>query len=89
MQRITNTMLYGAFARYRYAADALELNTEGLSLQLGGPSTNVEYRVWVSGGYEAPGTIDGWIGSTKREAYETLMHLSRAFEAVTYRNESL
>lgn len=86
MQRITNAALRGAFARYRHAADALELNIEGLSLQLGGPSTDMEYRVWVSGGYEAPGTTDGWIGSTKREAYETLMHLSRAFEAVTYRH---
>ncbi len=79
--RITNADINGAIERYIRITKTLGFKVEGLTYQQGGPRTDCSYRLYV-GGSAAPGTINGYIGETKREAYETIHTLCVAFEDV-------
>jgi len=85
MNRITNADIAGVVARYARIAKTLGFNVEGLEFQPGGPNTNVSYRLWIEGNYAAPGTSNGYLGETKREAYNTIYTLCLAFEDVYWK----
>lgn len=58
---------------------------ETLTVQMGGPSTNVSYRLLRDGGSRGFITTgDGWIGETSREAYLKLTAIRDTLYAVKY-----
>lgn len=95
--RISKAELEAQFNRYARAVEALGIKEEGHELTLVSGSAyygNSFKAVWESeehGGHKnGPGTyFNGFIGWTKREAYDALGYISRALEDVLwYRNLS-
>jgi hypothetical protein len=89
---IKNSDLEAAFGRYARSLAVMKPAPKAghtLTLIHGSKPNGQSYRaVWrddVSGGWsQGPGTVDGHLGMTKREAYNTLRHLARAFEDAGY-----
>ena len=89
--KITETELIDMFNRFERAARRAGFQTTDptLVLHLGQPSVGQAFRMFLrdseSGGLSTlPMTNDeGWIGNTRREAYEALLHMARTLEALT------
>lgn len=85
--RVTKAELDGAFERYTRAASRLEwTDAPGrYELRVGSKVYGVAYRVWwVLDGtrqlVNPPGAVDGYLGTTKREAMDALHTMARCFE---------
>lgn len=97
INRITKRSMDAAFERYSRAVDSLGMNKSDhrLAYMEGSKVNGVSHKlVWIHvqhGGYSgAPGTdVNGFIGMTKREAYETMSTIARALEDVAFRNYEL
>lgn len=90
MQRITKVMLEGAFKDYVHELNTAGVDTKGLKLAHGSKANGNPFRAIsmdsASGDYtSAPGAeFGGFIGWTKREAYDTLRYMSRVLGDVRY-----
>jgi len=85
MRTITNQDLNAAFARYHHALWALGIEAGTLALINGSKTYGNSFKaVYVdpeNGGHrDAPGTFSGYLGMTRRETYDSLQNLARAFE---------
>lgn len=97
MRRITAEDMKMSFERYRRALESLDITKPDhrLEYQTGSRANGVSYKVvWThvtSGGHSnAPGTdFGGYLGFTRREAFETLNTISRTIEDVAFRNYEL
>lgn len=92
--RITNSELYAAAARYQLALANAGMGVTGLRLIMGSKTYGNSYRyVYVDpetgGQTRAPGAghSNGFIGWTKREAHDTLHAMARVLEDVNYQRE--
>lgn len=86
-QRITNADLYTVLGRYVRACERLEMVPEGgFRLYRSGSSYELYSVVGINA---APGTSAGWLGSTKREAYDTLMTMALTLESVLHHTDQL
>lgn len=82
--RVSKADIISALERYRRNWEAMGFELE-LTYQEGTPSSGIAHRVFVEGGFAAPGTGDrGYIGFSKTEAYETLNAISRTLEDLSH-----
>lgn len=86
-QRITNADINAVLGRYVRACQRLEMvPPEGFRLR----RSSTSYELYsVVGTNAAPGTHMGWLGSTKREAYNTLMTMALTLEAYLHHTNQL
>lgn len=90
--RYTKSDLDAAFQRYIRSIEGLPRAEGKLALFEGSKTYGNPFKVViidpVGGGHlHAPGTYDGLLGLTKREAVEALQHLARAFEYMSTAEE--
>ena len=89
--QITKQDLNAAFERYDRALRALGFN-HLLTLQEGSKTHGRAYRLFRTfrgqNQYEALGTVNGYLGMTKREAWDMLHSLARTMEDVKYFREN-
>lgn len=89
--RVSKEMLQMRFKHYAHVIEGAGLSTEGLSLIHGskhfGNSFKVVFVDPETGGHSsAPGSeFGGFIGWTKREAYDALSYMARVIEDIAYR----
>lgn len=86
-QRITNEDLTAVLGRYVRACDRLDMIPDG-GFQFIRSTGSYELRS-VKGMGAAPGTDAGWLGSTKREAYKSLMTMALTLEAYLHHIKAL
>jgi hypothetical protein len=88
MTRITRKDLDAATAAYVRALASAGILRHPTQLQIGSKVNGVAYRMMfiVEGGglSEAPGTSNGYLGMTAREAYDALHAITRTIEDVLY-----
>lgn len=85
MNRITEEQLNGVLVRYVRALDSLGMLQGGLRLIAGSKTNGRAYRLFfLDSGMAAPGTLNGFLGWTKREAYDTLYAMVLTLEAVNF-----
>lgn len=90
--RITRVDLDAAVVAYRNALESVGALRFPLQLQIGSKTSGIAYRVMFiandSGGLSAaPGTSNGYLGMTAREAYDTLWTMTRTLTDVQYERE--
>lgn len=90
-QRITNADINAVLSRYVRACQRLEMVPDnGFTCRRGSKTYGNAYRLFsTEGEWPAPGTVNGYLGTTKREAYDTLMTMALTLEAVLYRTDKL
>lgn len=90
-RRITRTDLNTAVTAYGNALESAGALRAPLQLQIGSGTTGIAYRVMFigeGGGLSAaPGTSNGYLGMTAREAYDTLWTMARTISDVRYERE--
>lgn len=93
MNRITNKDLDAAFERYARALNSLGITKFGhtISLKHGSKTNGISYKlVWIHnahGGHSGAIGVEsngGFIGWTKREAFDTMHLLARTLEDVWF-----
>ena len=91
--RITSEMLTGVLNRLARTAERVGFpDTDRWVVEEGAPSAGRAWRLFVRdtethGLRSHPMTLsEGWIGNTRREAYEALGHMARTLEAVAELN---
>ena len=85
MDRITNTQMSGVLTRYARSLKALGMCEGELRYDEGSKTNGRAYRLFFQeSGMPVPGTIDGYLGMTKREAYYTLCTMALTLEAVSF-----
>lgn len=86
-QRVTNSDLKAVLGRYVRACQRLEMVPDG-GFQFIQSAGSYELRS-VEGRNPAPGTDMGWLGSTKREAYRSLVTMALTLEAYLHHTDQL
>lgn len=81
MDRITNAHLNAMLARYARALKALGLPSEGIELTQGSKLYGNSYKALQGGTYPV-GISFGFLGWTKRDAYEKLYTIAVTLEDV-------
>jgi hypothetical protein len=84
MNRVTKENLLGAFERYARAWESIGVDMSTLKMQHGNATMGVAYRITYNNGSNAPGTSDGFLGFTKREAWDTLRTMARVIEDMNH-----
>lgn len=92
MNRITRKDLNDAVAIYVNALESHGMLTHPVQLQIGSQTNGIAYRAMFianeSGGLTAaPGTSNGYLGMTAREAYDTLWTITRTLQDVAYHRD--
>ncbi len=82
--RVTNADLEAVLGRYIHAVDAVGIIHEGFRMDEGSKVNGRAFRLYRNDGTEAPGTIHGYLGTTKTEAWDRLHTLAKAFEDAAY-----
>lgn len=75
-ERITITDVRMRFQHYVEAAAKVGFDTEGWTMQEGSSTYGRAFRIYTATGERAPGAEwAGYIGSTRREAFQALTHM--------------
>ncbi len=84
--RITTEELNGVLGRYTRAVESLGMlpPSGGFQFQWGSKVNGQAYRLYTNGGSGAPGTANGYLGMTRREAWDTLHTIAETLEDVFY-----
>jgi len=88
MDRITNEHLDVMLARYVRALKALELPSEGIELTRGSKLYGNSHKA-LQGGAQPVGISQGFLGWTKRDAYDKLHTVAVTLEGVHYQRGNL
>ncbi|AST15248.1 hypothetical protein SEA_SAMISTI12_267 [Streptomyces phage Samisti12] len=83
MDRISKTQLVGMVNRYIRAWENQGVSLT-VKLQEGSRNMGVAYTLRMPDGSNAPGTTDGFLGWTRREAWDTLGSISRTLEDLSH-----
>ncbi len=88
---ITNLDVSNAFERYVVAVKAAipVMADQEFTLQYGSKINGVAFRAYRDRGWAAPGTSNGFLGWTKREAYESLWAMTLLMGDIAHYNENL
>lgn len=87
MQRITNSDLEAVLGRYVRAAERLEMVPDGGFKFIRSLDS---YELRSAKDYDpAPGTDMGWVGSSKPEAYRTVMTMTLTLESYLHHTDQL
>lgn len=91
MQRITDSDLDAVLGRYVRACERLEMVPHnGFTLHRGSKTYGNAYRLFTTeGNWPAPGTSNGYLGMTKREAHQSLMTMALTLEAYLHHTDQL
>lgn len=86
-ERVTRAMLESVFNDYVFQLDRSGVDVTGIQLHHGSKTYGNSFKATM-GGHGAPGTqFGGFIGWTKREAYDALHYMARALGDVRYYRE--
>ncbi len=83
MNSVTKADVLAALTRYQEALSLSGIDLE-FTLQWGSKTCGNSFRIMIKGGGIAPGTVDGFIGWTKREAAESLWKLALMAEDIVF-----